>query len=71
MSPPQPAQNTPMPRMQDKVVIITGGASGLGRAASLRFAAEGATVLIWDINAEKAEATRAAIAAEGGRAEVT
>lgn len=59
-----------MPRLQDKVVIITGGASGLGRAASLRFAEEGATVLIWDINAETAAKTRADIVALGGKSEV-
>ena len=47
-----------MKRAQDKVVIITGGASGIGRVSALRFAAEGATVIIWDIDAAKAEATR-------------
>ncbi|QDA58778.1 3-oxoacyl-ACP reductase FabG [Hymenobacter jejuensis] len=59
-----------MQRLQDKVVIITGGASGIGRAASLRFAGEGATVVIWDVNAEKAESTRVEIEAQGGKAEV-
>ena len=50
-----------MKRAQDKVVIITGGASGIGRVSALRFAAEGATVIIWDIDAAKAEATRGEI----------
>ena len=57
-----------MKRAQDKVVIITGGASGIGRVSALRFGAEGATVVIWDIDAAKAEATRAEIAAQGGQA---
>ena len=59
-----------MKRAQDKVVIITGGASGIGRVSALRFAAEGATVIIWDIDAAKAEATCAEIIAQGGRAVV-
>ncbi|SCF38183.1 NAD(P)-dependent dehydrogenase, short-chain alcohol dehydrogenase family [Micromonospora viridifaciens] len=42
-------------RFQDKVVFITGGASGLGAATARRFAAEGARVVIADIDAEGAE----------------
>ena len=57
-----------MKRAQDKVVIITGGASGIGRVSALRFAAEGATVVIWDIDKAKAEATRGEIEAAGGQA---
>lgn len=57
-----------MKRAQDKVVIITGGASGIGRVAALRFSAEGATVIIWDVNEEKGEATRAELTAQGSRA---
>jgi NAD(P)-dependent dehydrogenase (short-subunit alcohol dehydrogenase family) len=44
-------------RLADKVAIITGGGSGIGRASVLRFACEGARVLIADINPESAEET--------------
>jgi len=46
-----------MKRLQNKVAIITGGASGIGKATSLKFAEEGATVIIWDINKEKCTET--------------
>ena len=39
-----------MRRLTDKVAIITGAASGIGRATALRFAAEGAAVVIADVN---------------------
>ena len=39
-----------MNRLQDKVAIITGGAGGIGRAAATRFAAEGASVLLVDLD---------------------
>ncbi len=42
-----------MTRFKEQVVIITGGADGIGKAASLRFAAEGANAVIWDLNEEK------------------
>ena len=38
------------PCFQDKVVLITGGASGIGLAAARRFAAEGARVVLADYN---------------------
>ena len=46
-------------QLQDKVAVITGGASGLGRAAVRRFIANGAKCAIFDMNAEKGEALAA------------
>lgn len=45
--------------LQNKVVIVTGGAAGIGRATAMRFAGEGARVAIWDMNAEAGAATLA------------
>jgi len=39
-----------MKSLENRLAIITGGADGIGRAASLKFANEGATVIIWDLN---------------------
>ena len=55
-------------RFQDRSVIVTGGAGGIGTAIAARFAAEGARVVVTDVNAEGAEATAADIRAAGGRA---
>lgn len=43
-------------RMHDKVVIITGGASGIGEGMVRRFVAEGARVILADVNAEAGDA---------------
>jgi meso-butanediol dehydrogenase / (S,S)-butanediol dehydrogenase / diacetyl reductase len=42
-------------RFQDKVVVVTGGAHGIGRATALRFAAEGAHVAVLDVRDEDGE----------------
>lgn len=55
-------------RFGGRVAIVTGGASGLGEAVAMRFAAEGAHVVIADIDGAGAERVAAAIAAEGGAA---
>ncbi|HHV45342.1 MAG TPA: 3-oxoacyl-[acyl-carrier-protein] reductase [Tissierellia bacterium] len=53
-------------RLIDKVAIITGGGSGIGRATALRFAEEGAKVIVWDINLDEAEKTVEEIKSAGG-----
>jgi NAD(P)-dependent dehydrogenase (short-subunit alcohol dehydrogenase family) len=55
-----------MDRLKDRVAIITGGASGIGRAAALLFAREGAKVVICDLNERKGAETIEAIHAGGG-----
>jgi NAD(P)-dependent dehydrogenase (short-subunit alcohol dehydrogenase family) len=52
----------------DKVAVVTAGGSGIGRATSLRFAEEGATVVVIDIDGEAAGETVAAVEAAGGAA---
>lgn len=52
-------------RLKDQVAIVTGGGQGIGRAYARRFAREGATVVVADINLDNARAV-AAEAAEGG-----
>jgi len=55
-------------RLQDKVSIITGGASGMGRVAAQMFAAEGARVVVADVTEEAAESVVADVKAAGGQA---
>lgn len=57
-----------MARLTDKICIITGSGSGIGRASAAMFAREGATVIVADIRAETAEATAHAIVEAGGSA---
>jgi len=55
-------------RLKDKVALITGAASGIGRAAALRFAMEGARVVVADIQDTMGEDTATTIRAAGGDA---
>jgi len=55
-------------RFEGKVAVVTGGASGIGRATALRLAADGAKVCIADTQREKADAVAAEIAEKGGQA---
>lgn len=55
-------------RLAGKIGIVTAAGSGMGRAGAVRFAREGASVAVVDLDAAAAEATAGAIAAAGGQA---
>ncbi len=65
--------------LKDKVVIVTGGAAGIGRATAERFESEGARVVVWDVtggervdvtNREAVEAATNDVVAKHGRIDV-
>lgn len=58
-----------MERLKNKIAIVTGGAAGIGRTAVEKYAHEGATVSIWDVNAEKGAELVSALEAKGQKAE--
>lgn len=55
-------------RLKGKVIIVAGGAGGIGTGLSLRYAAEGASVLVGDMDGAAAEAVAEEIKAAGGTA---
>ena len=56
-----------MGKLNGKVAVITGAASGMGRATALRFAQEGAAVVLTDLNSHGGEEAVAECAAAGGK----
>jgi len=58
-----------MPRLADKVALITGAGSGIGRVSALRFAAEGARIAVADFDERGGRATVEQIRAAGGDAD--
>jgi 3-oxoacyl-[acyl-carrier protein] reductase len=56
-------------QLQGRVAIVTGGASGIGKATALAFAAAGASVVVGDIDRAGVEATTAEIVKNGGAAQ--
>ena len=57
-----------MGKLDGKVAVITGAASGMGRATALRFAKEGAAVVVADLNSQAGETVISEIAAGSGQA---
>ena len=55
-------------RLAGKVSLITGAGSGIGRESALLFAAEGASIVVTDINVAAGEETVAMVMAQGGKA---
>lgn len=54
-------------RLNDRVAIVTGGASGIGLATAKKLSAEGSRVVIADLNEEKAQSAAAEVARASGR----
>ncbi|HUC04535.1 MAG TPA: SDR family NAD(P)-dependent oxidoreductase, partial [Acidimicrobiales bacterium] len=54
--------------LEGKVVLLSGGASDIGRATALELARQGAAVAVGDVDAPGAEATARAVASAGGLA---
>ena len=57
-------------RLKDKVAIVTGAGSGIGRETSLRFAREGASIILADRNRDGLEQTQQLVEQSGGQSEL-
>ena len=57
-------------RFDNKVVVITGGGSGIGQTAAIKFASEGAYVAILDLDMSGAKSTQQLIESSGGKASI-
>ena len=55
-------------KLRNKVIVVTGGGSGIGRACAVEFAREGAQLIIADLNLQSAEETAQRIESSGGKA---
>jgi NAD(P)-dependent dehydrogenase (short-subunit alcohol dehydrogenase family) len=58
----------PFPRICERIAVVTGGGSGIGRAIALGYAREGAQVAVLDVNDEAAAETVKAITGAGAKA---
>ena len=58
----------PAQQLHGKTAIVTGAAGGIGRATALRFAGEGAALVLADLNQEQGQELVREISAAGGRA---
>jgi len=67
-APPRPSAAAIGPLLEGKVAIVTGGAGGIGRAITELFAAHGASVVVADIDEDRAVETVDAVIAGGGTA---
>ncbi|MFD2655932.1 SDR family oxidoreductase [Gracilibacillus thailandensis] len=58
-------------RFKDKVAVVTGGSSGIGRASAIQIAKEGAKICLMDLKEEQAEKVKKEIERDGGEALIT